>query len=98
MTIHNLFADQMQILRDAILGKIDLEKEHPFLSRQLQLCFSSRIYGLYEKAKNHFMFVHKRILSFIAKIGLFSLKAPSDALLTPGGQGPVLEGRGGAKP
>ena len=39
MTIHNLFADQMQILRDAILGKIDLEKEHPFLSNQLQLFY-----------------------------------------------------------
>ena len=40
MTIHNLFADKLQILRDATLGKIDLEKEHPFLSRQLQLFYN----------------------------------------------------------
>jgi len=35
MTIHNLFADKLQILRDATLGKIDLDKEHPILFSQL---------------------------------------------------------------
>ena len=39
MTIHNLFADQLQILHDATLGKIDLEKEYPFLTKQLQLFY-----------------------------------------------------------
>ena len=40
MTIHNLFADKMQILRDATLGKIDLDRESPFLSKQLQLFYN----------------------------------------------------------
>ena len=39
MTIHNLFADKMQILRDATLGKIDLDREYQFLTKQLQLFY-----------------------------------------------------------
>ena len=40
MTIHNLFADTLQILRDASLGKIDLDREYPFLTKQLQLFYN----------------------------------------------------------
>ena len=40
MTIHNLFADKLQILRDATLGKIDLDREYPFLTKHLQLFYN----------------------------------------------------------
>ena len=30
----------MQILRDATLGKIDLDREYPFLTKQLQLFYN----------------------------------------------------------
>ena len=40
MTLHNLFADKMQILRDATLGKIDLDREYTFLTKQLQLFYN----------------------------------------------------------
>ena len=65
MTIHNLFADQLQILHDATLGKIDLEKEHPFLSRQCR-----KITGVFEfvnATEPEYPFLTKQLQLFYKK-------------------------------